>query len=80
MHIGDGAAWRGFALRGGRFGRNRGRGGGLAGEGGAWPAALARPAQSSGGRVERERVERERDLTDSNLIFSQNFQLTLEKF
>ena len=42
---------------------------------GAW---LGRRRTGEGER--KERVERERDFSDSNLNFSQNFQLTLEKF
>ena len=44
---------------------------------------LGRPAQNRGGREKREgeRESRERNrLTESKFNFSQNFQLTLEKF
>ena len=79
-----GAAWRGRAGWGGRFGRTRWQGGGLAGRAarGVRPTASGRPAETGEGgesRVSREK-ERERNLIDSNLKLSQNFQSTLEIF
>jgi hypothetical protein len=75
---GGGAAWRGRADWGG-LGEP---GGGEA----VWPGRAARGRRPRLGRrrtgegERKEKVERERDLSDSNLNFSQNFQLTLEKF
>ena len=55
----DGAAWRGRAGWGGRFGRTRWRGGGLAGLAarGVRPTASGRPGRNRGG--EGEQRERE---------------------
>ena len=51
---------------------------GLGGLGEPDGGEAVRRRTGEGGR--KERVERETDLSDSNLNFSQNFQLTLEKF
>ena len=49
--------------------------------GGAWPATSGRPGRTGEGeRIERVERERERNLTKSNLNFSQQFQITLKKF
>ena len=59
------------------------------GTGAEWAGGAVRARLAAGGvgvqhrigeRERKERVERERNLTDSNLNFSPNFQLTLEKF
>ena len=55
----DGAAWRGRAGWGGRFGRTRCRGGGLAGRVARGRRPRARPALDRGGRESREKRERE---------------------
>ena len=59
----DGAAWRGRAGWGGRFGRTRWRGGGLAGRAvrGVRPTASGRPGRNRGGEGEQRERERERD-------------------
>ena len=76
-------AWRAEKLRSGTgagliepgVGRRPGQ------AGGARPATSGRPGRTGEGeRIERVERERERNLTKSNLIFFQQFQITLKKF